>query len=135
MPPAKRARDASGEPSHPLRTPCVHHHVLLKVKAGASTEAIQAAVAAAEALPSKVPTVISSKLTPVAHLVSPRSKAKGFTHQHLVVLGSSEAAITAYEEHPERKALAEALAPLVDDEITYDVPSRCWRASWLERWL
>ena len=113
-PSAKRAR-VDG----PTPTPCLHHHVLFKFKASVSTEAIAAATVAADALSGVVPGVLSSKLTPI----SVGSKTKGFTHQYLVVLGDEDA-LAVYDAHPAHKALGiNHLAPMVEDELVYDIPS------------
>jgi hypothetical protein len=94
-------------------TAAVHRHILLKLKGDVPSEA----TAAAAALETLVAGVIRSELTPITD----SAQAKGFTHRHLVVLGSTDA-LAAYDAHAAPKALrSQHLDALMLDELTYEV--------------
>jgi hypothetical protein len=99
----------------------VHHIVCFKFKSTATTQDIKQVEEAFAALQEKVPGIESLKW---GTNVSKEQKNKGFTHCFVLTF-KTEKDRDAYLEHPEHKAFATLVGPVVDDVFVIDfVPKK-----------
>jgi hypothetical protein len=99
----------------------VHHVVCFKFKSTASTQDIKKVEEAFAALQDKVPGIESLKW---GTNVSKEQRNKGFTHCFILTF-KTEKDRDAYLEHPEHKAFATLVGPVVDDVFVIDfVPKK-----------
>jgi hypothetical protein len=99
----------------------VHHVVCFKFKSTASSQDIKKVEDAFAALQEKVPGIESFKW---GTNVSKEQRNKGFTHCFILTF-KTEKERDAYLEHPEHKAFASLVGPVVDDVFVMDfVPKK-----------
>jgi hypothetical protein len=98
----------------------IHHVVCFKFKGTASTEDIKKVEAAFVALQEKIPGIESLKW---GTNVSKEQRNKGFTHCFMLTF-KSEKDRDNYLEHPEHKAFASLVGPVVDDVFVIDFVSQ-----------
>jgi hypothetical protein len=99
----------------------VHHVVCFKIKSTATTQEIKQVEEAFAALKEKVPGIDSYKW---GTNVSKEQRNKGFTHCFELTF-KNEKDRDAYIEHPDHKAFAKLVGPVVDDVFVIDfVPSK-----------
>ena len=99
----------------------LHHVVCFKFKSTATTEQIKQVEEAFAALQEKVPGIESLKW---GTNVSKEQRNKGFTHCFILTFKTQKDCDT-YLEHPEHKAFAKLVGPVVDDVFVMDfVPQK-----------
>jgi hypothetical protein len=99
----------------------LHHVVCFKFKNTATTQDIKQVEEAFAALKEKVPGIESFKW---GTNVSKEQRNKGFTHCFELTF-KNEKDRDSYIEHPEHKAFAKLVGPVVDDVFVIDfVPSK-----------
>jgi hypothetical protein len=99
----------------------VHHVVCFKFKSTASPQDIKKVEEAFAALQDKIPGIESLKW---GTNVSKEQRNKGFTHCFILTF-KTEKERDSYIEHPEHKAFASLVSPLVDDVFVVDfVPQK-----------
>ena len=92
------------------------HVVAFKFKPSASSAQIQQVVDEFRGLKKKIPQVQSFEWGPN---ISPEKHDKGFTHGFLLTF-ASEKDRDAYLVHPEHKAFAQLVGPVIDDVFVID---------------
>jgi hypothetical protein len=99
----------------------VHHVVCFKFKSTATTDQIKQVEEAFAALQEKVPGIESLKW---GTNVSNEQRNKGFTHCFVLTFKTQKDRDN-YLEHPEHKAFAKVVGPVVDDVFVIDfVPQK-----------
>jgi hypothetical protein len=94
----------------------IHHVVCFKFKGTASPQDIKQVEEAFAALKEKVPGIDSLKW---GTNVSKEQRNKGFTHCFVLTF-KSEKERDVYLDHPEHKAFAKLVGPVVDDVFVID---------------
>lgn len=98
----------------------IHHVVCFKFKASASPDDIKRVEQAFAALQEKIPGIESLKW---GTNVSKEQRNKGFTHCFILTF-KTEKERDGYLEHPEHKAFATLVGPVVDDVFVIDFASK-----------
>ncbi len=94
----------------------LRHVVLFKFKEGTAAEKIKIAEEAFNALPSKIPQIISYEW---GLNNSPEGLDKGFTHCYFLTFASEEGR-AIYLPHPDHKAFGATLGDILDDVLVVD---------------
>ena len=98
----------------------VHHVVCFKFKSTATAQDIKQVEDAFRALKQKIPEVSSLKW---GTNISKEQRDKGFTHCFLLTFKDAKDRDT-YLEHPEHKAFAKLVGPVVEDVFVIDFKSK-----------
>jgi hypothetical protein len=98
----------------------INHVVCFKFKSTASAQDIKQVEDAFRALKQKIPEVAKLKW---GTNISKEQKDKGFTHCFLLTFKTAKDRDT-YLEHPEHKAFAKLVGPVVDDVFVLDFKSK-----------
>jgi hypothetical protein len=98
----------------------LHHVVCLKFKSTATAQDIKQVEDAFRALKQKIPEVANLKW---GTNISKEQRDKGFTHCFLLTFKNAKDRDT-YLEHPEHKAFAKLVGPVLEDILVIDFKSK-----------
>lgn len=98
------------------RTGTLRHVVAFKFKDSATPEQIDRVVAEFRALQEKIPQIVAFEM---GTNVSPEGLHKGFTHCFILTFRSAGDR-DIYLEHPEHRAFAQSLSPVLEDVLVID---------------